>query len=112
MADSIHTARWITQFSDQNISILLFPSTPHRRIHQGIKDLIGGNQKMQVTLAPTMRFSALPLTLSDTILRTQFRSSYLRFLIRKYHPQIIHGLETQHGGYLIANSIIGLDQIP
>jgi hypothetical protein len=112
MADSIHTARWITQFSDQNISILLFPSTPHRRIHQGIKDLIGGKQKMQVTLAPSMRFLALPLTLSDTILRTKFRSSYLRFLIRKYRPQIIHGLETQHGGYLIANSIIGLDQIP
>jgi hypothetical protein len=33
-------------------------------------------------------------------------------LIRKYRPQIIHGLETQHGGYLIADSITGLGQIP
>lgn len=112
MADSIHTARWIAQFSNQSISILLFPSTPHRRIHQGIKDLIGGEQRMQVILAPKMRFLALPLALSDAILKTKFRSTYLRFLIRKSCPRIIHGLETQHGGYLIADSIIGLDQKP
>jgi len=112
MADSIHTARWIAQFSHQDISILLFPSTPHRRIHKGIRELMSGDQKMQLRMAPLMRFMALPLTLSDSILKTRLRSSYIRFLIRKQHPRIVHGLETQHGGYLIAESISGLNEVP
>lgn len=67
---------------------------------------------MQLKLAPMMRFLALPLTLLDATLKTKFRSNYLRVLIRNNNPHIIHGLETQHGGYLIADSIIGLPNKP
>ncbi len=105
MADSIHTARWIAQFSNQSISILLFPSTPHRRVHKGIKDLLIGDQKMKLEFAPKMRALALPLALIDTVFHLGIRSTYIRYLIRKQKPRIVHGLETQHAGYLISDSI-------
>jgi len=108
MVDSIHTARWISQFSDHDMKIMLFPSTPHRRIHKVIKELLVGDQRLQLELAPAMRYLALPLTLIDLILRLETRSKYLRYLIKKRKPQILHGLETQHAGYIIADSIRGL----
>jgi hypothetical protein len=46
MADSIHTARWLTQFADQELSIVLFPSTPHRRVHPVIKELVKNNNSI------------------------------------------------------------------
>ena len=33
MADSVHTARWLRQFDSDEIEFVLFPSTPHRRVH-------------------------------------------------------------------------------
>jgi glycosyltransferase involved in cell wall biosynthesis len=112
MADSIHTARWLRQFSDQNISIILFPSTPHRRIHKEIKDIINGGQVLRLELAPLMRILSLPLSLLDTVLRSKLRCHYLKYLIQRWKPQIVHGLETQHAGYLISDSITKMHKAP
>jgi len=50
MLDSIHAARWLTQFTDQKIDFLLFPSSPHRRGHPELERLLAGS-KIALSLA-------------------------------------------------------------
>jgi hypothetical protein len=53
MADSVHSARWLSQFIDQSIDFSLFPSSLHRRIHPILRSLIASTSKqMTITLEP------------------------------------------------------------
>lgn len=103
MADSVHLARWLSQFSDQNIDFVVFPSSPHRQIHQILKSLIlDTNPAMTVRILPTsMRWLALPLSALDIPFNNWFRSRLLRGLVRKGSFDLIHVLELQHAGYLL-----------
>ena len=103
MADSVHLARWLSQFIDQPIDFTLFPSSPHRHIHPKLKNLISSaSQQMTVTLKPpSMRWLALPLTALDIPFNNFFRSQLLRRLITKQKFDLIHVLELQHAGYLL-----------
>ena len=103
MADSVHLARWLSQFSDQNIDFVVFPSSPHRRIHPLLGNLISEmNSTMTVRILPmSMRWLALPLSALDIPAKHWFRSRLLRNLIRKYSFDLIHILEIQHAGYLL-----------
>lgn len=112
MADSIHTARWLLQFRNQRIVVTVFPSGPHRRIHPLIRALVDGDQVMKVTIAPVMRFSSLPLYVSDKIFPLGLRARYLRYLIKKRSPSILHALETQHSGYIASQAISKLKIAP
>lgn len=113
MADSVHTARWLSQFADQHLLILLFPSTPHRRVHPVINDLIQNNSNnLRVRIAPGMRYLALPLWLIDRSTPLRIRSRILRYLIDVQKPTILHGMETQNAGYLIAEAIPQLRTVP
>lgn len=113
MADSVHTARWLSQFANQNIFILLFPSSPHRRIHPIIKELSENNSNiLRVQIAPWMHILALPLWFIDRLTPLRTRSRILRYLIDNQRPQILHGMETQNAGYLIAETIPHLQHLP
>ena len=103
MADSVHLARWLSQFIDQPIDFTLFPSSPHRHIHPKLKNLISSDsQQMTVTLKPpSMRWLALPLSALDTPFDNFFRSQLLRRLITQQKFDLIHVLELQHAGYLL-----------
>jgi len=103
MADSIHLARWLSQFIDQPIDFTLFPSSPHRRIHPKLKNLISStSHQMTVTLKPpSMRGLALPLSALDIPFNNFFRSKLLRRLIINQKFDLIHVLELQHAGYLL-----------
>ena len=103
MADSVHLARWLSQFVDQPIDFTLFPSSPHRRIHPKLKNLItSASQQMTVTLKPpSMRWLALPLSALDIPFNNFFRSQLLRRLITQQKFELIHVLELQHAGYLL-----------
>jgi glycosyltransferase involved in cell wall biosynthesis len=103
MADSVHLARWLSQFIDQPIDFTLFPSSPHRRIHPKLKNLISSaSQQMTVTLnPPSMRWLALPLSALDIPFNNFFRSQLLRRLITQQEFDLIHVLELQHAGYLL-----------
>jgi glycosyltransferase involved in cell wall biosynthesis len=103
MADSVHLARWLSQFIDQPIDFTLFPSSPHRHIHPILKDLITSNtNQMSVALKPTlMKRLALPLGALDIPFKNYFRSQLLRRLITKQNYDLIHVLELQHAGYLL-----------
>jgi len=105
MADSVHTSNWLLQFREQEITFVLFPSSPHRRLHQGLKEMIKRPHVAQVSVAPMMSLLALPMWLVDVLFGVKLRARYLRFLTRRLRPDIIHGLHTQSAGYLISDSI-------
>ena len=106
MADSVHVARWLSQFVNQPIDFTLFPSSPHRKIHPLLKKLTTStSQEMTVTLRPSsMRYLALPLSALDIPCRNSFRSRLLRKLIEDNSFDLIHVLELQHAGYLLLDT--------
>jgi len=65
MLDSIHSARWLTQFREQDIDFLLFPSSPHRRVHPELERLRSSSEAASFRLAPLARYFALPLWVLD-----------------------------------------------
>jgi hypothetical protein len=105
MFDSTHSARWLTQFQDQALSFLLFPSSPHRKLHPDLKCLLGNSNQATYRLAPLARYSALPLWLLDKFSNNFFRGSLLRASIRIYRPSIVHALELQNAGYISLRAI-------
>jgi hypothetical protein len=46
MLDSIHTARWLKQFQNEDLDFMLFPSSPQRRFHPMLKALIKNGQQV------------------------------------------------------------------
>ena len=55
MANSIHTARWLSQFRDKSVDVVLFPSTPSRNLHPLITELLCSNDQMTLQIAPLMK---------------------------------------------------------
>ena len=100
MADSVHTARWIRQFDDDEINFVLFPSTPHRRIHPLILQHISAKLKSSLKISPWMKCGALPLGVIDLLFNNRFRARLLAKEIDAFNPDLIHIMETQHAGYL------------
>jgi glycosyltransferase involved in cell wall biosynthesis len=100
MFDSIHSARWLTQFEDQRIDFLLFPSSPHRKVHPELERLLSCSGSASFRLVPLARYSALPLWVLDKFANNCFRGLLLRAAIRNFRPSIVHALELQNAGYV------------
>ena len=109
MADSVHTARWIRQFDSDEIEFVLFPSTPHRRIHELIGDHNQVKRISSLRISRFMTIGALPLGILDLLFKNFFRSKFLAREIKTFQPDIIHIMETQHSGYL-ANKALKISQ--
>ena len=112
MCDSVHTARWIRQFSNCNVEFVLYPSTPHRRIHQDIRQLLSSKDRGYVRLRLSDRWLALPLGLLDLLIKTKVRARRLRKLISAGEFDFVHLLETQHAGYLYREAVWPLSVRP
>jgi glycosyltransferase involved in cell wall biosynthesis len=106
MADSVHLARWLAQFSEQKIDFVVFPSSPHRHIHPILKNLMSAtNSEMTVRILPAaMHWLAFPLSALDIPFKNFFRARLLRSLIRDNQFDLIHVLELQHAGYLLLDA--------
>jgi len=102
MLDSVHLARWLHQFSDQPIDFVLFPSSPHRRIHTQLKILLTNQNLATFNIISGMKLLALPLTLLDLLVGNRIRGQLIRILINrsKVKFDVLHAHETQHAGYL------------
>jgi len=100
MLDSIHSARWLTQFRHQEIDFLLFPSSPHRRVHPELERLLSSSGSASFRLVPLARYLALPLWVLDKFANNCFRGLLLRAAIKNFRPSIVHALELQNAGYL------------
>jgi hypothetical protein len=105
MLDSIHTARWLAQFKDEKSSFYLFPSSPNRRIHPELRNLLEGNHRANYEIVPLGRYFGLPLWILDKFTNNFFRGALLRLFINKYSPSVVHALELQNAGYLALKAL-------
>ena len=99
MLDSIHVARWLGQFDDEYLDLYLFPSSPNRRLHPKLVDLIrsGGRASFQVHWSAYL--SPL-LWVLDRFLANFIRGSLLDRWVRVIQPSFVHAIEIQGAGYL------------
>lgn len=100
MANSIHTARWISQIAEEGWEIHLFPSLDVGELHPELQGLVtvhhlGGGPVPLVS-------RAFRLMRKELIERRWpwYRAALLASSIRRVRPDIIHTMETQAAGYL------------
>jgi len=67
MADSVHTARWLEQFENSGYEFLLFPSSPHRRVHPKISHFLSTGSQMNITIPFGLKHTGLFLAASDKL---------------------------------------------
>lgn len=112
MANSVHTARWINQFTDQPWDLHLFPvdETPLQRDFRRVT-VHGLFRQSSAALDPSVRQTGLwwPLKRGRTRIAkilercspgVTARSSRLARVIRRITPDLVQSLEIQHAGYL------------
>ena len=105
MADSIHTARWLEQFRDEEIKFMLFPSSPHRRMHPRIKQMLKTDSGVNLTFSWGLRMFALPLWVIDRFADNRLRGLLLRRMLRRERPETVHAMETQGAGYVMRRAL-------
>ncbi len=103
MVDSIHVARWIAQFEPSEVEFTLFPSTPNRRVHSMIKDMMAKNGNIKIV--PFGGKLSIPLWGVDRVFSDYVRGLLLRGVIRRQQPDFVHALELQHGGYIASRAL-------
>lgn len=103
MVDSIHVARWIAQFEPSEVEFTLFPSTPNRRVHSMIKDMITKNGNIKIV--PFGGKLSIPLWAMDLVFSDYVRGLLLRRVLKQAQPDFIHALELQHGGYIASRAL-------
>ena len=108
MADSVHTARWLEQFENSGFEFLLFPSSPHRRVHPKISYFLGSGSQMNITIPFGLKHTGLFLAAADKLFSNRIRGLFLRRLVKKFNPNILHAVETQGAGYISSVALKGL----
>ncbi len=111
MSESIHTARWISQVSDQGWEIHLYPSVDYGLTHPMLQnihihhsyydEISAGEQGVKVHGMPVFfkPLSAIGRK-GHAYYSPDFRVRHLAKLIKKLKPDLIHSIEMQHAGYL------------
>ena len=112
MADSVHTARWIRQFDEDEIEFVLFPSTPHRRVHPLILQHMSQRLTSTLKISKWMKLGALPTGIFDLIFSNFFRAKLLAAEINSFQPDFVHVMETQHSGYLTDKALANVEKRP
>ena len=103
MVDSIHVARWIAQFDASEVEFTIFPSTPNRRVHALIKDMM--TKSRNIKIVPFGGKLSIPLWGMDLIFSDYVRGWLLRRLLKREKPDFVHALELQHGGYITSRAL-------
>lgn len=111
-SESIHVARWINQLKDTGWQIYLFPSVDNGAVNPEMKNVTvfhsfyGSKTKKNKEL--TVRGIPVASHLVGIVFRMLLRKAspdyqkkYLKRVIRKIKPDIIHSMEIQHAGYLV-----------
>lgn len=98
--DSIHVARWLRQFSAENLDFFLFPSGPNRRIHPELLLLMGGAKGRARFYLHWSASYGLLLWAIDRFPGMRLRSFLLGRWLRKTRPSFVHAIEIQGAGYL------------
>ena len=107
MLDSIHTLRWLQQFQESDYEFILFPSSPHRRVHPGIRALLRTSTSARFRTVSGYKLLGIWAWLVDRVLGNSLRGAILRRLIRTENPDILHALEFQGAGYIALKALGG-----
>lgn len=109
MAESIHTSRWIHQLKDEGWDLYLYPSHDHRSLRSdfdGVKILMpfyflfkwldkrGFGKYFRFFYSKSSYFTAKR--------SPDYYARRLNRYIKSVKPDIIHSMETQGGGFLVA----------
>jgi len=97
MADSVHLAKWLRQFSNSGHVFELVSSSPHRRVHPILKDLLSSSDSYRMHWVS--RMLSLPLWIGDRIFGDWLRGSLIAWRSLSFKPDLVHVLEFQNGGY-------------
>jgi glycosyltransferase involved in cell wall biosynthesis len=112
MADSVHTARWLEQFENSKHEFVLFPSSPHRRIHPKIVRLLTASSPMQISIPKGLSKTGLFLAALDKLLNNRLRGNLLKRVMIKFEPTILHAVETQGAGYIALEALRKVEKKP
>jgi glycosyltransferase involved in cell wall biosynthesis len=108
MCDSIHFARWVSSIDFSKYQIRLVSSSPHRRIHPLLRNVLDSNkQKGDASIGFISRYFSLVLWLLDRrwIFSDHLRSSIVAHEVKTFKPDVVHAFETQNAGYLMLQSL-------
>lgn len=108
MLDSVHLARWLAQFLDENIDFVIVASKKFRRLHPLTISLLNSNQLASYTLAQWTPFKSisgyfdfLHYEIGSRFKLFGTRANSLARIINSRDFQFIHALEIQGAGYLL-----------
>jgi len=108
MVDSIHFARWLGQFKDQELTFYIFPSRKFRKLHSELIDLLECKSiatfKIITLLKIKMFVGYLDYMCFETVskfISKLSRANKLQQVIRQKEFDYIHAIEIQSAGYLI-----------
>ena len=111
MIDSVHTARWLENFRDQGINFHLFPSTPNRRVHPQIRELLKNSDQnnSRFFLNPLARWFAIPMWCADIVLGNRVRGYLVSRMITRIEATHLHAMELNHAGKISVRALKKLD---
>ena len=112
MADSIHTVRWISLISDIPWKISLFHSKDYGMVHEDLRGVDaynvhpcrggaserGGESRRAFSVETIRKIYGR----ARKELFPEYRRGRMARLVTKLRPDIVHSLEIQHAGYLVA----------
>jgi len=100
MLDSSHVAAWIQSVACLDYEIHLFPSSPHRRVHPTIRELLN-SPEVSLHLSRFLRLGSLAIWAFDQFRVVHVRRHILQRFMKKINPHLVHALEFQHAAYLV-----------
>jgi len=108
LVDSVHLARWLTQFSGEKIDFYIFASKKFREIHALLRDLAEQEQHSQYRfLSPFKRkifvgyVDFIYFEILGKVLHKFTRKKFLTSLLEHNQFDYIHAIEFQGAGYLV-----------
>jgi hypothetical protein len=75
MADSIHLARWLSQFDSSGITFEIVSASPHRRVQAGISKRARESNRVSITWFS--RVFSLPMWILDRFLSDWVRGAFI-----------------------------------
>jgi glycosyltransferase involved in cell wall biosynthesis len=108
MLNSIHLARWVTQFASEPVDFVLIPSTPFKTVHPLILKAQEGSKRAGATyeLVGHPLFHSKLIWLADRLFGLRLRGRALAKILGRRNPDFLHVLELQNAGYLVLDALV------
>ncbi len=107
--DSVHTVRWLSQFSSSTNSFVILPSKKFRKVHPLLVSMIGEHRnyslgsifgKLPIRLVGYLDYLFSKLSLKN---KTNLKTYWISRAVKSEDFDYIHCLEFQGAGYLVRN---------